>query len=555
MGLGDLYQQDVDAGLGAMAQRPLPPPPKDERSAWGAPWRAVKAAAGEVIGSTADVLGAYGQVMAGTDAPLGSPEHKKLQAGVDMSSESGDLFRGEARSLRPDPLTASTAEQVVFGVTRPLAKLITGGALLGPFGLAGAAAEEGFTQADDLRQEGVDLGTRSKVGALTAAATFGAAAMPLAGSTLGRTAALYLAGGPGGFMAQQAATRAILQHADYDRIAQQFDPLDPMGLAISALIPLPFAAHGAFRVARAGRAEPARVRIEPTMEAAPAVHVEEPPAFGDTQPAVHVPDEVVDAAMVQNLTRLADAHEAVAESGAPAADALARIAQNLADFPSVDPKGMPLVEFSKWAKERRQSRDALAVELEAQADGLVVPARTGGFWGVTKEVRPDGDEWRVTRFDDDWTPIGHQAHATARAAVADVIAAADPQRMPPVTRAEVQAEARQAAAAPKAEPPAAPKIEGEGNPLDVATLTRTEPEAVKDRTPEHVASVTERAAQIEAEKPDTVVRHDEAGKPVTAAEEMARIRQEIAEGTDIDLGTLDADLVRVAAACALSTGA
>jgi hypothetical protein len=41
---------------------------------------------------------------------------------------------------------------------------------------------------------------------------------------------------------------------------------------------------------------------------------------------------------------------------------------------------------------------------------------------------------------------------------------------------------------------------------------------------------------------------------VTAAEELARIRREAAEGTDIELGALDADLIRVAAECALSAG-
>jgi hypothetical protein len=516
MGLGDLYQQDVDAGLGAMAQRPLPPAPKEERSAWGAPWRAVKSAAAEVIGSTADVLGAYGQVMAGTDAPLGSPEHQKLRAGADLSSETGDLFRGVAHDLRPDPMTASTAEQVVYGVVRPLAKLVGGGALLGPFGLAGAAAEEGFTQADELRQEGVDLGTRSKVGALTAAATFGGAALPLAGSTLGRTAALYLAGGPGGFMAQQAATRAILERADYASIAQQYDPLDPMGLAISALIPLPFAAHGAMRVMRGRGAEAPPVRIEPTMvdesrnlhtNAVDETAVLHEPAFSDTQPAVHVPNEVVDAAMVHNLSRLQDAHEAVAAEG------------TVRYYHGGAPEG---VDGPLWFTSELRDAQGWA----GRGDGM-------GIWYVdvpaSHPARGGEPEFGVL-------PPSRVEFPPEIARQRQVLQ--EPARPPAVE-----------AAPPK---PAAPS---EGNPLDAATLTRTEPAAPKDRTPEHVASVTERAAQIEAEKPDTVVRHDDAGKPVTAAEEMARIRQEIAEGTDIDLGTLDADLVRVAAACALSTGA
>ena len=44
------------------------------------------------------------------------------------------------------------------------------------------------------------------------------------------------------------------------------------------------------------------------------------------------------------------------------------------------------------------------------------------------------------------------------------------------------------------------------------------------------------------------------GKPVTLADEMARIRREAAEGTDTELGTNDAGLLKVAAACAMSVG-
>jgi hypothetical protein len=66
--------------------------------------------------------------------------------------------------------------------------------------------------------------------------------------------------------------------------------------------------------------------------------------------------------------------------------------------------------------------------------------------------------------------------------------------------------------------------------------------------------VAERVKRIETEAPDTVVRTAEDGKPVTAAEELARIRREAAEGTDTELGHLDADLIRVAAECALSAG-
>jgi hypothetical protein len=515
MGLGDLYQNDVETGLGAMARRPVEAP-REERSAWGAPWRAVKSAAAEVVGSTADVLGAYGQVMAGTDAPAGSPEHQKLRAGVDLSSETGDLFRGVSRDLRPDPATASTAEQVVYGVVRPLAKLVGGGALMGPFGLGFAAGEEGFTQADELRQQGVDQGTRSAVGALTAATTFGTAFLPLAGSTLKATAGLYLLGGPGGFMAQQYATRKILEAADYDRIAQQYDPLDPMGLAISALLPLPFAAHGALRVVRGRAAEAPPVRVEPTIEPAPAepvaaAHAE--PAFPDTQPAVHVPEEVVDAAMVHNLTRLQDAQDAVVREGGPA-EVMREQVRALEG------------ERAAW----------LSDPVEAARVGSVLDDRAAVQAVEPPTARQVAD--RVAEID--------QRLASMRSELERITGVRQPEAAP----------AQEGAPAPRQQPAQEPaKGDGAAPALGTEQLTQTPAAALKDRTPEHLATVTERAAQIEAEKPDTVVRHTEDGKPVTAADEMARIRQEITEGTDGELGTLDAELVRVAAACALATGA
>jgi hypothetical protein len=61
-----------------------------------------------------------------------------------------------------------------------------------------------------------------------------------------------------------------------------------------------------------------------------------------------------------------------------------------------------------------------------------------------------------------------------------------------------------------------------------------------------------RIAQIQAESPDLVVRVTEDGKPVTLADELAALKREVAEGTPDELGALDAQLVKVAAECALS---
>lgn len=449
MSLGELYQQDVDRSLSTMAAIPPDPPKRDERTAWGAPWRAIKAAAADVLGSTADVLKGYGAASAMTleadpvaRAVLGDKAvqqgaaegRRQIATGEALVSDVGQSFRQVSKDQRPDPLTASKAEQIVFGVVRPVSKLVAGGVMAGPFGIVGAAGEEGFTQSEDLREQGVDFATRTKIGTLTAGVNAAGAFLPMAGPTLKATAGLYLLGGPGAFMAQQQATRKILEHADYAELAKQYDPLDPTGLALSALIPLPFAAHGAVRNVRAARGSNATARPEAA-----------PPA---------VAPEVVDAAMTHNLTVQQDVHEA----------------------------GVVRPETAQIPR-------AGALQPVDSVDALGDPRQAGLL--------------------EDRAPT--QADVTAAAV----------ERM---------------------------------RTLSDEQITDTPAPLNKPSTDPLLASIADRVSAVEATAGDMVVRTDEAGRPVTVADELARIRREAAEGTDAELGALDADLVRVAAECALSMG-
>jgi hypothetical protein len=153
-----------------------------------------------------------------------------------------------------------------------------------------AGLEEGFTQSDQLGQQGVDLATRTKVGAVTALTNAVGFALPVAGATWKSTAALAVAGGPASFIAQNAATREILQAADYSKLADQYDPLDPVGLALSTLLPLGFGA-----LAMRG------AKVKPGVEAKGPMPDGTPPP--DTvPPKMAPPDDLVDAARV-NLVR------------------------------------------------------------------------------------------------------------------------------------------------------------------------------------------------------------------------------------------------------------
>lgn len=79
----------------------------------------------------------------------------------------------------------------------------------------------------------------------------------------------------------------------------------------------------------------------------------------------------------------------------------------------------------------------------------------------------------------------------------------------------------------------------------VSAITRTDP---------LMRSVADRLQQVETTMPDMAIALDAEGRPITVADELARIRREAMEGTDTELGVLDADLVRVAADCALASG-
>jgi hypothetical protein len=275
--------------LGATAAPPVAPKKQAPRfSMWGLTTAAPKGlAAGlsEAIGSTADILGAYGSVMGATDARSGgmfsgmTPAERTQneqandaleKQGPDYMSNAGRSFRNVAKDYMPDPLTAHGAEVMVGDFARIAGKAITAGVTLGPLaGAVVAGAEEGFTASDKLAQEGVDLATRTKVGALTGVVTAAGLALPVAGRTAVETVGLALAGGPISFIQQQQATRQILQDADYTTLGDQYDPFDLVGLALSTLLPLGFGAM-AMRGART-RAKSADAETIPASRETPQV--------------------------------------------------------------------------------------------------------------------------------------------------------------------------------------------------------------------------------------------------------------------------------------------
>jgi ddrB-like ParB superfamily domain len=325
---------DFDHSEQVKALAGLPPEPTKprERGLWATAWAATKAGAAETVATVGKVAKAYGAAQAQADeanplvvagvgreaAQRGAERGREIIASGDIETEVGRSFRSVAADLAPDPVTAGEAEKLVFALGRGLTKAVGSTLALGP---AGGAALFGASEADttfeDLRVKGVDAATAGKVALTTGAISAGSVVLPMAGPTLKATAGLYLAGGPGGFVAQQVLTRSILERADYADMARQYDPLDPTGLALSALIPLPFAAHGAVRNVRSAKAAPSPGVAPPRADhqATAGTQVAPEPI---ASPAAPVPRDAADAAMVHNQTILADAQRVAIDLGEPA---------------------------------------------------------------------------------------------------------------------------------------------------------------------------------------------------------------------------------------------
>lgn len=328
MSLLDAYDDSLGRVIDDMAQRPRPPKPREPAfSVWGVirgAGRSVPAGAAEAIGSAAEVLGGFGQVLASTGTAgaggmfAGQTEQERRESeqqakrireeGVDLRSDAGQLFRNVSREYMPDPVTAHGAEVAVAQFGRLATKAVGAGLALGPVGGAMVAgAEEGFTEAEKLAAEGVDIGTRTKAGAVTGLLTGLGLALPVAGQTVKGTVGLALAGGPATFVGQQAATRAILDNAGYDKLADQYDPWDPVGLTLSTILPLGFGAmamRGAARARAAAAAERDASNAGAKPEVAPTVDPEKinTPPSARTAVAQAVDEISVDSARV-NLLR------------------------------------------------------------------------------------------------------------------------------------------------------------------------------------------------------------------------------------------------------------
>lgn len=416
MGLLDIHA-DAMATAAVNTPRIDPPAPQPKFSLWRtttAVPRGATTAAAESGGFAADMLGAFGQVLGAYPEAMGpvqlTPEQRRqageartklLTEGIDYSSEAGGLLRGAGDTYRPDPVTAHTAERLVFDFSRFATKAIGYSVAGGPvLGAAMTAADEGMTAAEQLRQQGVDEGTRTAAGAVAGVAAGLGVALPVAGRTALQTAGLVALGGPLSFMGQQEASRYILANAGYDKIAGQYDPFDPVGLAVATLVPAGF---GAYAMRGARRAAAAR-----EAGAVPAAEPGRPAAEGAPRPGEPVPAqpprveptlEQVDAARVSLIRETVDSWNlgSAADARAAAAhlEAFARAQDQLASGQRVEVAGLVPVERANVAV----AMDRMITSLQSARDDLMATAADLAEPGAVRAMRDELAQLQAAQVD------------------------------------------------------------------------------------------------------------------------------------------------------------
>ncbi|ARL48220.1 transglycosylase [Burkholderia pseudomallei] len=270
MPVDSLYADQTASFLRGQNQIDVPEPPTYLSTSITSIARAVGRGLGQggtaLFGAASDLAAGLSQIYVDPDTLTLNPQaqadaDKQVNAAI-AKQRAGHLFESPlgtraydlSDTFKPDPTRATAIDQTVQGVVSGLTQIVPAAVLGGP--LAGAAVggtSIGMSRAEDLKRQGVDVGTRTAVGAVEGAITAAGAVLPVAGTTIARTAGLVAAGGPGAAILQATIEKAILRNADYDHLADQINPLDPINLAAATLMAGTFAGVHTAVSARAAR--------------------------------------------------------------------------------------------------------------------------------------------------------------------------------------------------------------------------------------------------------------------------------------------------------------
>lgn len=232
------------------------------------------------------ILDAYGKAAAYRDAPTvamihGQPapdmDHLKQETINQMgNSEVARGFRERAKDFTPDPASVGLAGQITHGVLSTLVKAGAYSVTTGPAAPVMLGGDLGINRAQELSDQGVDGGTAAVAGVVTGVTSAVGMRLPAAmGATRTQSAVIGAAVNPALTVAEMGGIQTLLQHADYEKIADQYKPFDPVNLAVAAITGGVFGA--AFH-----RGKPGAPRLTPDEHAAALTMHEVRVRDGDT---------------------------------------------------------------------------------------------------------------------------------------------------------------------------------------------------------------------------------------------------------------------------------
>jgi len=173
-----------------------------------------------------------------------------------------DTARRIAQDYLPDPASVGMAGQITHGVLSSLTKAGAYAVSAGPAAPVLFGADLGISRAQELTDKGVDDRTAAKAGAITGVASAVGMRLPAAmGSSRLQSAAIGAAVNPALNVAELSGIHALLDAADYEGIAAQYQPFDPVNLAVAAVTGAAFGA-GFYR------SKPGAPRLTPDEHAA-----------------------------------------------------------------------------------------------------------------------------------------------------------------------------------------------------------------------------------------------------------------------------------------------
>jgi hypothetical protein len=227
-------------------ERPLPGvnTPLGVFSGLGDTWKGIPAAA---LQTASSAITAFKNTGADVLSRMGRDETRAWWEGQKavMDQAARDIRDYNKVHFEVDPETMGTASQIVYGLFKTLPKAI-GYGLAG--GVAGGAlafgADVGIDETNRLMDEGVDRGTAINAGLVSFGMNAIGMRLPaVLGASRGMSAAYGAAANAGTNVAEVEGIKFILEHQDYNQLAQQYD-LNGVDLAVSAVMGAAFG--GAF---------------------------------------------------------------------------------------------------------------------------------------------------------------------------------------------------------------------------------------------------------------------------------------------------------------------